>query len=236
MENLPQATFWDTNQSFLIIAPKTRWNDVADACVAHWKVSVFDIHEIGLELAPTVEEAREMRSIALRGAMQGKIALCRINFADQLLGPAANTLLKILEEVPKTVRFLLLAETDNALGTIQSRCSIWRAKNEAKNDDFLIPLASHEDFGTVSMKLAKLCAKGQALDVIDGWAKHILATPPVSQSTLRWLIEARRAIASSNTNAQLLLEATYAQLMIGTNIPSFEQMATRKNPWEYLKS
>lgn len=236
MSNLPPQSFWDTNQSFLIISPQAMWNNICDDVRQRMQVSKFDYHEIGGDVQATVEEARTLRSVALRGPTQGAITLCRINFADNLLAPAANTLLKILEEVPRSVRFLLFAETNNALPTIQSRCSIWHAVNEAKTDEILLPLASGEDFGTVSMKIAKLCDSGQALDVIDGWTALALQSPEMSRRCLRWLIEIRYVIASSNANASLLLEATYAHLISGQTVPSFEALAERKNLWAYLRS
>jgi DNA polymerase-3 subunit delta' len=80
-----------------------------------------DDKDIGIEVARSiVEEAECYPSLA-----RFKIVL--INDADRLTGPAANALLKTLEEPPRTLRFFLTAaRMDRVLHTIRSRMGVVR--------------------------------------------------------------------------------------------------------------
>lgn len=70
-----------------------------------------------------VDESRELIDALLTYPSQSAYRLVVIEGADRLTVPAANALLKTLEEPPAFARFFLLAhEADRVLPTIRSRC------------------------------------------------------------------------------------------------------------------
>lgn len=78
-----------------------------------------DGKDIGIEAARTAIEAIQSYP------SQAKLRVVIIDGADRLTAPAANALLKTLEEPPPTVRVLLIAESAaHVIPTIRSRCGI----------------------------------------------------------------------------------------------------------------
>jgi DNA polymerase-3 subunit delta' len=70
-----------------------------------------------------VEQVRELRQIAYRSAFEGKTKVLVIEDAHRLNAAAANALLKVLEEPPGDVVFVLVTESPEDLPpTIVSRC------------------------------------------------------------------------------------------------------------------
>lgn len=99
-------------------------------------ISEFDTVEIEPEVGEknsrgeiSVKIVREMiRQINLTpGHGSGKLAI--IKDADRLGAEAANTLLKTLEEPPKTAKIILLSSNLKLLPTIISRCQIFRVSD-----------------------------------------------------------------------------------------------------------
>ncbi|HKE99036.1 MAG TPA: DNA polymerase III subunit delta' [Actinomycetes bacterium] len=69
-----------------------------------------------------VEEVRSVREEAWRSRQQGRTAVFILDEADRLTDVAANALLKVLEEPPPAVVFVLVARSAAALvGTVPSR-------------------------------------------------------------------------------------------------------------------
>lgn len=77
--------------------------------------------EIGVEtIREVINQARFMPSLASQRYII-------IDGADTITVPAANALLKVLEEPPRTTRFFLLAESNEVvLPTVRSRCGLVR--------------------------------------------------------------------------------------------------------------
>ena len=72
-----------------------------------------------------VEAARQVLDASLSYPSQGRYRVFVLDGADRLTVPAANALLKTLEEPPHTSRFILLAESaQRVLPTIRSRCGL----------------------------------------------------------------------------------------------------------------
>lgn len=72
-----------------------------------------------------VEAIREVITESESYPTMGSWSVFIIDGADRMTIPAANALLKVLEEPPSAVRFFLLAESkNNVLLTIQSRCGL----------------------------------------------------------------------------------------------------------------
>jgi DNA polymerase-3 subunit delta' len=70
-----------------------------------------------------IDQIRELASFVELGSHRGGERIVLIDPADALNGPAANALLKTLEEPPATVRFLLASERPERLpATVRSRC------------------------------------------------------------------------------------------------------------------
>ncbi len=73
----------------------------------------------------TIEQAREIRSLARGTAWSGGYRVVIIDEVERLNVAAANALLKLLEEPPAGTVFFLLTENDSfLLPTIRSRCQV----------------------------------------------------------------------------------------------------------------
>lgn len=78
-----------------------------------------------LEDAETIkiEQVRELKDLTRYGPTQGKYQVVIIKDADLMRPETANSFLKLLEEPPPRVTFILLSERENTLpSTIRSRC------------------------------------------------------------------------------------------------------------------
>ncbi len=72
-----------------------------------------------------IEQIRDLKREAGYKLFEGKKKVWIIEGADKLTPEAANSLLKILEEPPPDVVFILISETEEKLlPTILSRCEI----------------------------------------------------------------------------------------------------------------
>jgi DNA polymerase-3 subunit delta' len=75
----------------------------------------------------TIDEVRRMKSFFALSEADGKSRVAVIDCADELNTPAANALLKLLEEPPAKVTFLVVAhQPSRLLPTIRSRCRVLR--------------------------------------------------------------------------------------------------------------
>lgn len=80
-----------------------------------------------LKTAITIDEIRGLKSFFQLSATEGGRRMAIIDAADDLNGPAANALLKILEEPPaRAVLLLVCHRPDALLPTIRSRCRLLR--------------------------------------------------------------------------------------------------------------
>ena len=70
-----------------------------------------------------IDEMRELKSLVRYGPSQGKWLVVIINDADKFTIEAANSFLKVLEEPPLRVLFILISAKEEAMpSTIVSRC------------------------------------------------------------------------------------------------------------------
>ncbi|MFC2095201.1 hypothetical protein ACFLSW_02025 [Candidatus Bipolaricaulota bacterium] len=135
------------------------------------------IHPDVLELTPPegkerigIGQVRDIIRLAQFAPVQSPCKVCLIPNAEGLTVEAANALLKILEEPPRGLRFILLAEhPSDLLPTIVSRSRLIR-----------IPIASHEQIA------ARLLAAGYTkehapwiarLALRDGELDQLIASP-----------------------------------------------------------
>ena len=75
------------------------------------------------ERALKIEAIRDVRRVVPFPPIEAKIRFVLIDPAEALTPPAANALLKVLEEPPSRTRFIVIsAQADALLTTIRSRC------------------------------------------------------------------------------------------------------------------
>jgi DNA polymerase-3 subunit gamma/tau len=96
-------------------------------CVAVDNDASPDVEEIDAASNGTVDQIRQVRERALYGSVGGRHKVYIIDEAHGLSGAAFDTLLKILEEPPPGVVFILTTTQPRTLPkTIHSRCSPFR--------------------------------------------------------------------------------------------------------------
>ena len=84
----------------------------------------------------TIDQIRELKNRALLKPHEGNVKIFILDEVERLNSPAANALLKILEEPPPYLLFVLIAENLEALlPTIVSRCQLIRFR--AIRQDYL---------------------------------------------------------------------------------------------------
>lgn len=86
-----------------------------------------------------IDQIRDLHSLVFRSPQLGGKRIIIINPAEKMNVSAANALLKLLEEPPSCVIFLLIAEQISTLpATIVSRCQQWRFPSaDILNADYL---------------------------------------------------------------------------------------------------
>ncbi len=139
----------------------------------------------------TVDEVRRVNSFFSHTAGSGGWRICIIDSADRMNVPAANAVLKILEEPPHQTLFLLISHTPNRLlPTIRSRCStlaldrlteedIARIITAQQDGSMMIPAADRD----ILIRLAAGSA-GRALMLAAGGGATIYRDIQTIMSTL----------------------------------------------------
>lgn len=96
---------------------------------------LYDEKTKKLKQAITVDEIRKLKRFFNLSATDGGWRVVIIDAADELNTPAANALLKILEEPPeKTILLLVCHQAASLLPTLRSRCRELRCKTLSTND------------------------------------------------------------------------------------------------------
>lgn len=97
------------------------------SCVAVDSDTSPDVEELDAASNGTVAEARAVRERAYYGSVGGRSKVYILDEAHGLSGPAWESILKILEEPPPGVVFLLVTtQFDSVPKTVRSRCSPFR--------------------------------------------------------------------------------------------------------------
>ncbi|MFM1814703.1 MAG: hypothetical protein RLZ98_1398 [Pseudomonadota bacterium] len=116
----------------------------------------YDIKAKRFAASIPVDEVRRLRSFLAHSAGPGAWRVVMVDQADELNGPAANALLKALEEPPQRCVFLLISsEPGRLLATVKSRCrrldldplndaDFARAVSQAREAGELEPFAGEE--------------------------------------------------------------------------------------------
>ncbi|MFM9957935.1 MAG: DNA polymerase III subunit gamma/tau [Phycisphaerales bacterium] len=148
-----------------------------------------DVIEIDAASNRGVEDARELIAKAAYRPLRGKFKVYIIDEVHMLTKDAFNTLLKLLEEPPEHVKFILCTtESEKVIPTIRSRCQ--------RFDFRPIPIAKIAEHLSAVLKQEKLKAEGElvhavarlgngsmrdALSLLD---RVIAATPPGETMTV----------------------------------------------------
>ncbi|MBA2711084.1 MAG: hypothetical protein H0U57_10900 [Tatlockia sp.] len=84
-----------------------------------------------------IDQIRELHNLAFRSPQMSNRRVFILNPAEKMNLAAANALLKLLEEPPSGIFFILIAEQISSLpATVISRCQLWRFESE-KSSDYL---------------------------------------------------------------------------------------------------
>jgi DNA polymerase-3 subunit delta' len=112
--------------------------------------------------ALTVDEIRRTVSFFGTAAGQGGWRVAVVDTVDDLNAPAANALLKILEEPPPRTLFLVLANAPRMLATIRSRCQkiAVRPPSDREIVEALVALGLAEGAEPAELELAARLAAG----------------------------------------------------------------------------
>jgi len=134
---------------------------VCEACLAIRDGRHLDVDEIDAASHSGVDYARELRERAPTAPVQGREKVYIIDEAQRLSAPAFDALLKVLEEPPPGVRFVLATTEPHKMpATIVGRCQRFdfrRVQGEAAVDH--IARVAKEEGLTVSPEAAQAIAR-----------------------------------------------------------------------------
>lgn len=196
-------------------------HQAARGFAADLEISQFDI----VEIMPEIKEKNpkgEIRIAQIRELVRkinltpgkGKRKLAIIKDADKLSTDAANTLLKTLEEPPKSSLIILLSRDLKLLPTIISRCQIIRFLDREEQEDENIV---NELLGTKNRNLKQAFAAAEKISADDdlenylekvlGNLKSKLADSPEPEllSKIKAIFAAKKNLKIT-TNKKLVLE------------------------------
>jgi DNA polymerase III subunit gamma/tau len=95
------------------------------SCLAIMRGSSFDVKEIDMATNRGIDDVRALQEAVQYAASGGKFRVIIMDEAHQMTNQAASALLKILEEPPRNVIFILATtEINKILPTIRSRCQV----------------------------------------------------------------------------------------------------------------
>ncbi len=123
----------------------------------------------------SVDEVRALRQDAFLVPALASLKVYIIEKADSMAAAAQNALLKILEEPPSGVVFILLATSaEGLLETVRSRC-VTLSLVAPERDEAADYIASHNDFSALDIDRALEFSKnniGEALEILRTGAKN----------------------------------------------------------------
>lgn len=115
-------------------------NEPCNECVSCRSImdgNSLDVKELDMATNRGIDDVRVLQEFAQYSSVGGKYRVFICDEAHQLTSQAASALLKILEEPPKNVIFILCTtELQKILGTIRSRCQVYAFKRV--NDEEIV--------------------------------------------------------------------------------------------------
>lgn len=142
-----------------------------------------DVIEIDAASNRGVEDARELIANCVYRPLRGHYKIYIIDEVHMLTSQAFNTLLKVMEEPPEHVKFILATtEPHKVLATIQSRCQRFDFRNIpsaeiARHLSDVLDRESLKADSEVLMEIARL-ASGSMRDALSLLDRLIAAVPP----------------------------------------------------------
>ena len=148
----------------------------------HPDVRVLEVQEVAGQRAISIDAVREVQRQAYLRPFEGQWRVTIIDGAEYLSEPAANALLKTLEEPPPHVLLVLLATNAEAvLPTIRSRCQRLEHRPLAEEAVAQALESRWEVPSDQAQELARLC-RGSI-----GWALRAWRDPTVLETRARRL-------------------------------------------------
>lgn len=110
---------------------------VCDNCKEIFEGKSFEVHEIDAGSKGNVDDIRDLQKVIQMLPVKCKTRYVIIDEAHSLSGHAAEASLKMIEEPPKRVRFVLCTtEPQKFKETIHSRCITWTLSKVTPNEIF----------------------------------------------------------------------------------------------------
>ncbi|MCA0404117.1 MAG: hypothetical protein LCH30_10030 [Proteobacteria bacterium] len=131
--NANATSFFSEKMAKFLLCLETKENCNCKSCHLFSLKSHPDLHYVlneKLNDAIKIEQIRALQSFAYASPNISKRRIIVINPAEKMNRVAANALLKLLEEPPESLEFILIAEEISFLpATIISRCQQWPIQN-----------------------------------------------------------------------------------------------------------
>ena len=132
-----------------------------------------------------IDQVRDVIRATQFSPVQARRKVCLIPRAEALTPEAANALLKIMEEPPRDLAFVLLAEhPSDLLPTIRSRCRTVRVPPPSRAET-VRRLADAGYEGTTADWLSRIVLRGGDLDRLVGVPRDVPAEREDAAATLR---------------------------------------------------
>lgn len=166
----------------------------------------------GKSLVTSIDQVREAQSFVSLTPI-GKVKLLIFADAASLPIPAANALLKTLEEPPKYALIILKSQSDNLLPTIISRCqrkNLWQNGSKEEQSEWDFDKILEEPFYEQSKLIATLAEDQRSLEFLsafEDWARNKLRLERTSDKSglIREIINAKRDVRG-NLMPRIVLE------------------------------
>lgn len=141
-----------------------------------------------------IEEVRNLRQRLSRSALRPTGRVVWIERADGLQRPAANALLKILEEPPPGTLFLLSSRQPYAiLATVRSRCLWWTFRSDRRRPS----VEGWEDWlGDFTKFFRRLLAEQDPVLILESY---------VLLSNFQWILDRQESVATDRQDGRRLL-------------------------------
>lgn len=205
---------------------------VCDSCVKISAGAHPDLKTISMDKDSKCIKIDSIRSIRRDVNIvpnEGKFKVYIIKFADRLTVQAQNAFIKVLEEPPKGVIFILLCKNINSLiGTILSRCEVFidQRQNPESYDYELCELARQIICASLQkdklkvleiisgLKLDRIYIQNFVDEILKGYLSHVEVTTQNANEVLEKLGNLKRVSEALRLNMGLNLLLGYLSVVL----------------------